>query len=210
MPHFNSRIFLENTGEIGKADVFFGPVNSFFFSVKPSEGIKAESFKASKKFYIDTLKFLPMPWPMHRLRPDLCARVAGSGMISHRAAPLMLGRGVEWGGGRPCSWLGVIFESPRRPLCTQQRRRKRRWLLRARRDSSGRARKANKKTTNVCNARRATREEHTGVIRIEHARERQDELSDVRLSGWMALVNWATVAANALGIFLLVVVGRSR
>merc|ERR1719235_3117404 len=53
VPHFNARIFLENKEEIGKVDEIFGPINSFYFSIKPSEGIKADSFKKGKKFFID-------------------------------------------------------------------------------------------------------------------------------------------------------------
>eukprot|EP00449_Zooxanthella_nutricula_P033390 CAMPEP_0198491604 /NCGR_PEP_ID=MMETSP1462-20131121/2894_1 /TAXON_ID=1333877 /ORGANISM="Brandtodinium nutriculum, Strain RCC3387" /LENGTH=155 /DNA_ID=CAMNT_0044220213 /DNA_START=63 /DNA_END=527 /DNA_ORIENTATION=- len=60
VPHFNARIFLDNKEEIGKVDEIFGPINSFYFSMKPGEGIKADSFKKGKKVYIDTLKLLPM------------------------------------------------------------------------------------------------------------------------------------------------------
>jgi len=60
VPHFNARLFLENKEEIGKVDEIFGPINSFLFSAKLSEGMKASSFKAGKKLYIDTMKLLPM------------------------------------------------------------------------------------------------------------------------------------------------------
>eukprot|EP00931_Biecheleriopsis_adriatica_P043096 TRINITY_DN2462_c1_g1_i3.p1 TRINITY_DN2462_c1_g1~~TRINITY_DN2462_c1_g1_i3.p1 ORF type:complete len:176 (-),score=58.23 TRINITY_DN2462_c1_g1_i3:106-633(-) len=60
IPHFNARIFLENKEEIGKIDEIFGPINSFYCSVKLSEGIKADSFKPGKKFHIDTMKLLPL------------------------------------------------------------------------------------------------------------------------------------------------------
>ncbi|OLP87693.1 H/ACA ribonucleoprotein complex subunit 1 [Symbiodinium microadriaticum] len=64
VPHFNARLFLENK------DVF-GPINAFYFSVKlgatwpPTgldlcEGMQAGSFKTGKKFYIDTMKLLPL------------------------------------------------------------------------------------------------------------------------------------------------------
>ena len=36
-----ARMFLENKEEVGKVDEIFGPINSFYFSVKPSEGMKA-------------------------------------------------------------------------------------------------------------------------------------------------------------------------
>merc|ERR1719230_2282188 len=60
IPHFNARIFLDNKEEIGKVDEVFGPINSFYFSVKPSEGIKSDAFKKGKKFFIDNQKLLPM------------------------------------------------------------------------------------------------------------------------------------------------------
>merc|ERR1719253_1143600 len=60
IPHFNARIFLENKEEVGKVDEIFGPINSFYFSVKMQEGMKAESFKKGKKFFIDNQKLLPL------------------------------------------------------------------------------------------------------------------------------------------------------
>mmetsp|Transcript_49737 Transcript_49737/g.89315 ORF Transcript_49737/g.89315 Transcript_49737/m.89315 type:complete len:224 (+) Transcript_49737:71-742(+) len=60
IPHFNARIFLENKEEIGKIDEIFGPINTFYCSAKLAEGMKAESFKAGKKIYIDTMKLLPL------------------------------------------------------------------------------------------------------------------------------------------------------
>merc|ERR1712151_664940 len=60
VPHFNARIFLENKEEIGKVDEILGPINAFYFSFKPAEGIKASSFKQGKKLYIDNQKLLPM------------------------------------------------------------------------------------------------------------------------------------------------------
>merc|ERR1719401_33691 len=62
---FNARIFLENKEEIGKIDEIFGPINSFCFSVKPSEGIDAKSLVAKegkelKKVWIDSYKMLTM------------------------------------------------------------------------------------------------------------------------------------------------------
>merc|ERR1719491_1142008 len=60
IPHFNARIFLENKEEIGRVDEIFGPINAFYFSVKPAEGIKPDSFKKGKKLYIDNQKLLPL------------------------------------------------------------------------------------------------------------------------------------------------------
>merc|ERR1711972_419531 len=65
VPMFNARIFLENKEEIGKIDEIFGPINAVCFSVKPAEGIDANSMVAKagkplKKVYIDCAKMLPM------------------------------------------------------------------------------------------------------------------------------------------------------
>merc|ERR1719373_334509 len=53
IPHFNARMFYDNKEDIGKVDEIFGPINSFYFSVKMGEGMKAASFKEGKKLYID-------------------------------------------------------------------------------------------------------------------------------------------------------------
>ncbi|CZR57407.1 uncharacterized protein PAC_07296 [Phialocephala subalpina] len=69
IPYFNAPIYLQNKTAIGKVDEILGPINQVFFSVKPSEGIQATSFKSGDKFYIggDKLlpleKFLPKPKP---------------------------------------------------------------------------------------------------------------------------------------------------
>eukprot|EP00438_Fugacium_kawagutii_P018883 Skav221129 [mRNA] locus=scaffold233:596183:599507:- [translate_table: standard] len=60
VPQFNARLFLENKEQIGKVDDVFGPINHFYFSVKLEEGMQAGSFKSGKKFFIDTMKLLPM------------------------------------------------------------------------------------------------------------------------------------------------------
>merc|ERR1719272_2605713 len=67
IPMFNARVFLDNKEEIGKVDEIFGPINTYYCSVKMAEGMKADSFKKAKKLFIDTVKlmpldrFLPMP-----------------------------------------------------------------------------------------------------------------------------------------------------
>ncbi|RPB29441.1 Gar1-domain-containing protein [Terfezia boudieri ATCC MYA-4762] len=59
VPYFNAPIFLENKTPVGKVDEIMGPLNNVYFSVKPQEGIKADSFKAGDKFFIATDKLLP-------------------------------------------------------------------------------------------------------------------------------------------------------
>ncbi|KAF4633346.1 hypothetical protein G7Y89_g4770 [Cudoniella acicularis] len=69
IPYFNAPIYLQNKTSIGKVDEILGPINQVYFTIKPTEGIQATSFKSGDKFYIggDKLlpleKFLPKPKP---------------------------------------------------------------------------------------------------------------------------------------------------
>lgn len=60
IPYFNAPIYLENKSQIGKVDEILGPLNEVFFTIKPSDGIQASSFKDGDKFYIASDKLLPM------------------------------------------------------------------------------------------------------------------------------------------------------
>ncbi|KAL2268161.1 hypothetical protein VTJ83DRAFT_3007 [Remersonia thermophila] len=60
VPHFNAPIYLENKTTIGKVDEVLGPINQVYFTVKPTEGIVATSFKEGDKFYIAAEKLLPL------------------------------------------------------------------------------------------------------------------------------------------------------
>ena len=60
VPHFNAPIYLANKSQIGKVDEILGPINELYFSVKMSEGMKAESFKKGDKVYIGGDKLLPI------------------------------------------------------------------------------------------------------------------------------------------------------
>ncbi|KAL2752197.1 hypothetical protein ACRALDRAFT_1073061 [Sodiomyces alcalophilus JCM 7366] len=60
VPQFNAQMFLENKTAIGKIDEVLGPINQVYFTIKPSEGIQATSFKEGDKFYISSEKVLPM------------------------------------------------------------------------------------------------------------------------------------------------------
>lgn len=60
VPHFNAYVFLENHSPIGRIDEILGQVNQVSFSVKPSDGVVAASFKAGDKFFIGTDKLLPV------------------------------------------------------------------------------------------------------------------------------------------------------
>ncbi|CCH40872.1 H/ACA ribonucleoprotein complex subunit 1 [Wickerhamomyces ciferrii] len=60
IPYFNAPIYLENKTQIGKVDEILGPLNEVFFTIKPSEGVQATSFKEGDKFYIGPDKLLPI------------------------------------------------------------------------------------------------------------------------------------------------------
>ncbi|CDK29201.1 unnamed protein product [Kuraishia capsulata CBS 1993] len=73
VPYFNAPIYLENKTQVGKVDEILGPLNDMYFTIKPSEGVQAKSFKDGDKFYIggDKLlpidRFLPKPKPIEGL-----------------------------------------------------------------------------------------------------------------------------------------------
>ncbi len=76
IPYFNAPIFLENKVRqahspqsprtnrcqipVGKVDEILGPINQVHFTIKPQEGIVAQSFKSGDKFYIGSDKLLPL------------------------------------------------------------------------------------------------------------------------------------------------------
>lgn len=60
IPYFNAPIYLENKTQVGKVDEILGPLNEVFFTIKPSEGVQAESFKEGDKFFIGPDKLLPL------------------------------------------------------------------------------------------------------------------------------------------------------
>lgn len=60
IPYFNAPIYLENKTQVGKVDEILGPLNEVFFTIKPSEGVVAKSFKEGDKFYIGLDKLLPL------------------------------------------------------------------------------------------------------------------------------------------------------
>lgn len=45
---------------VGKVDEILGPINQVYFTIKPTEGIVATSFKEGDKFYIGGDKLLPL------------------------------------------------------------------------------------------------------------------------------------------------------
>jgi hypothetical protein len=51
---------LQNKSPLGKVDEIFGPTTELMFTVKCTDGVKADSFKAGDKLYISPDKLLPM------------------------------------------------------------------------------------------------------------------------------------------------------
>ncbi|KAK2770848.1 h aca ribonucleoprotein complex subunit 1 [Colletotrichum kahawae] len=98
VPHFNAQIFLENKTAVGKVDEVLGPINQVYFTIKPSEGIQATSFKEGDKFYIGSEKLLPLDKFLPKPKPPPGApklKRAGRGGAGGRG-----GRGGAGFGGR--------------------------------------------------------------------------------------------------------------
>lgn len=114
VPHFNAQIFLENKTAVGKVDEVLGPINQVYFTIKPSEGIQATSFKEGDKFYIGSEKLLPLDRFLPKPKPPPGApkpkRAGGrggprgaaggrGGFGRGRGGPSRGGRGGPRGGG---------------------------------------------------------------------------------------------------------------
>ncbi|KAK7976369.1 hypothetical protein PG989_014832 [Apiospora arundinis] len=117
VPMFGAQIFLENKTAVGKVDEVLGPINQVYYTIKPTEGIVATSFKPGDKFFIggDRLlpmdKFLPKPKPPPGApKPDAAVPVA---VVAPCAADVVALRGrggpggFSRGGGRGGSGFGA-------------------------------------------------------------------------------------------------------
>ncbi|PMB70290.1 H/ACA ribonucleoprotein complex subunit 1 [Beauveria bassiana] len=102
VPQFNAQIFLENKTAVGKVDEILGPINQVFFTIKPSEGIQATSFKEGDKFFIAPEKTLPLDRFIPKPKPPPGApkpkRAGGAGRGGPRGG--RGGFGGRGGGGR--------------------------------------------------------------------------------------------------------------
>ncbi|KAI0836146.1 H/ACA ribonucleoprotein complex, subunit Gar1/Naf1 [Hypoxylon sp. FL0890] len=101
VPHFNAQIFLENKTAVGKVDEVLGPINQVYFTIKPTEGIQATSFKPGDKFFIGSEKLLPLEKFLPKPKPPPGAPKVkkpsrGGGRGGARGGPIRGGRG---GGG---------------------------------------------------------------------------------------------------------------
>ncbi|KAL9096451.1 MAG: hypothetical protein Q9165_001448 [Trypethelium subeluteriae] len=57
---FNGFVYLENKTSVGRIEEILGSIGSPLFTVKPSAGIQAKSFKLEDKFYMAPEKLLPI------------------------------------------------------------------------------------------------------------------------------------------------------
>lgn len=107
IPYFNAPIYLENKSPIGKVDEILGPLNQVFFTVKPQEGIQANSFKQGDRVFIggDKLlpleRFLPKPKPPPGAAKVKKPRGAGGAGRGGRGAPRGRGFAPRGRGGPP-------------------------------------------------------------------------------------------------------------
>eukprot|EP00293_Proteomonas_sulcata_P007441 CAMPEP_0184312090 /NCGR_PEP_ID=MMETSP1049-20130417/46939_1 /TAXON_ID=77928 /ORGANISM="Proteomonas sulcata, Strain CCMP704" /LENGTH=88 /DNA_ID=CAMNT_0026627975 /DNA_START=199 /DNA_END=462 /DNA_ORIENTATION=- len=60
IPYFNAPIYKENKTQIGKVEEIMGPIHKYMFSMKTSDGVKAESFSKGDQVYINPQKLLPL------------------------------------------------------------------------------------------------------------------------------------------------------
>ncbi|KAI0864697.1 H/ACA ribonucleoprotein complex, subunit Gar1/Naf1 [Xylaria cubensis] len=108
IPQFNAQIFLENKTAVGKVDEVLGPINQVYFTIKPSEGIQAQSFKAGDKFFIGAEKVLPFERFIPKPKPPPGAPKVkkssrgggGFGGGRGRGGPIRGGGRGGFGGGR--------------------------------------------------------------------------------------------------------------
>ncbi|BES92108.1 Gar1/Naf1 RNA Hypothetical protein region [Nesidiocoris tenuis] len=84
VPYFNAPVYTKDINKIGKIDEIFGPVKDYFVSVRPTENLKASSFRPDDEVYVDPAKMLPI----ERFLPGAASRGGGRG-----------GRGGGRGGG---------------------------------------------------------------------------------------------------------------
>ena len=73
VPMFNQVVLnsLKNGQQIGKVDEISGPINNYFFSVSPDEGINLQSMKKGTKIYIDKAFVLPLDYFLNAEKPKV-------------------------------------------------------------------------------------------------------------------------------------------
>ncbi|KAG7284108.1 H/ACA snoRNP pseudouridylase subunit [Staphylotrichum longicolle] len=128
VPHFNAPIYLENKTAVGKVDEVLGPINQVYFTIKPSEGIQATSFKYGDKFFIAGEKLLPLERFLPKPKPP-------PGSVSKVKKPSRGGAARGGRGGPAVSRAVAVAAAAGVALAVKRRRRFRRaagrqgWLL---------------------------------------------------------------------------------
>lgn len=70
VPKFNRGVYLETKARIGTVDEIFGSINSYYFSLKLDEGIKAASFKKGQTLYMNPEDLLPLDRFTQKSKPQ--------------------------------------------------------------------------------------------------------------------------------------------
>lgn len=92
VPFFNAPIYLENKEQIGKIDEIFGNLRDYSVSIRLGDNMKASSFKANQKLYIDPAKLLPLQRFLPKAPGSVVKKRGGGGRGGG-------GRGGRGGGG---------------------------------------------------------------------------------------------------------------
>lgn len=103
VPYFNAPIYLENKALIGKVDEILGPMNEFYFTVKPEQGIVASSMTPRQRVMISTDKLLPLErfLPKPKSQPTKkSSRGSRGGMGGRGGRGHGIGRGGSFNRGR--------------------------------------------------------------------------------------------------------------
>ncbi|GAO46574.1 hypothetical protein G7K_0803-t1 [Saitoella complicata NRRL Y-17804] len=99
IPYFNAPIYTESKSLLGKVDEILGPMNQVYFTVKPTDGIVATSFKAGDKVYIGSDKLLPLSRFLPQPKPTGGVKKSGGRgtfIVRKRARNRMLTVSYRW------------------------------------------------------------------------------------------------------------------
>ncbi|KFD72715.1 hypothetical protein M514_01841 [Trichuris suis] len=99
VPYFNAPVYFENKEQVGKVDEIFGGLRNHFVSITLADGIKASSFTAADKVFIDPYKLLPMERFLPGAAQARRSRGRGGGDFRGRGGRFGGDRG-RWSGGR--------------------------------------------------------------------------------------------------------------
>ena len=111
VPLINRPVYKEDKTKIGVVDEVFGPINSYGFSVKLDEGVKATSFKVGLNVFTDPYHLKTVDFFQHKPKPKNATgtgpgiakgpnSIAKGGRGGFRGAPRGGFRGAPRGGFR--------------------------------------------------------------------------------------------------------------